>query len=152
MKAARSLLVAMSLLATLAPLPARAGPFTDDLSKCLVASTTPADNKTLVVWMVSVITLHPDVEAMATLTPAQRDANDTAAAKLFERLLMVSCKAQAQQAVKYEGAEAFKASFSVLGQVAMKDLMTNPKVAEGLRGLGKRIDEKKVEEAFGPAK
>lgn len=152
MKAVIKLLVAMSLFAGLAPVPAMAGPFTDDLSKCLVASTSPADNKTLVVWVVSVMTLHPDVASIASLTPAQREVNDIAVAKLFERLLTVSCKTQAQQAVKYEGAGAFEASFQVLGQVAMQDLMTNPKVAEGMGGLSKHIDGKKIEETFGPAK
>ena len=39
------------LLASLATEPALAGPYSDDLTKCLVRSTTNADRNALVKWM-----------------------------------------------------------------------------------------------------
>jgi len=57
--------VSLFLLAS----PAVAGPYSDDLAKCLVRSTTPEDKTLLVQWMFATMALqrelfaHPDVAA-----------------------------------------------------------------------------------------
>lgn len=42
-------------------LPAHAGLYADDLSRCLVDKTTTEDKNTLVRWVISTTTLHPAV-------------------------------------------------------------------------------------------
>lgn len=135
----------LALAAALAS-PAHAGIYSDDLAKCLVASTSDADRSLLVRWIFSTSALHPDVASISAVTPAQREGTNKATGQLIERLLTVTCRKQTREALKYEGPAAMQASFQVLGQVAMRSLMENPEVAQGFQGMGRYIDENKIRE------
>jgi hypothetical protein len=124
------------------------GPYTDELSKCLVKSTTEADKTLLVQWIFAMASLHPAVKSMSALSEAQRTEISRQAAAMMEHLLTVSCQAEAQQALKYEGNGALEASFNVLGQVAARELFASPEVAAGLTELGKFVDETKLKAAL----
>jgi hypothetical protein len=124
---------------------ARAGVYSDDLSKCLVRSATPTDQTAFVAWAFSAMSAHPAVSQYSNFTQAQRDELNQRVGKLYERLLTVDCHAETVAALKYEGANAMEQSFSVLGQVAFRGLMTDPAVTNVLSGLGKAVDTKKIE-------
>jgi hypothetical protein len=64
----------------------------------------------------------------------------------MQRLMLVDCRKQTVDALKYEGTESIGQAFGVLGQAAMRGLMSDPSVAEGMGGLGKSIDEAKFAE------
>jgi hypothetical protein len=49
-----------------------AGPYTDDLSKCLVKATSADDQIIFMQWMFSAISLHPTVSGLTTITAEQR--------------------------------------------------------------------------------
>ena len=66
-RAALTLVAAAALSSTV-----WAGPYADDLSKCLVKSTSAEDKSTLVQWMFAMSSLHPDVKKLSTVTPAKR--------------------------------------------------------------------------------
>jgi hypothetical protein len=141
--------VALNLFAIVAlsgALPAHAGPYADDMSKCLVQATTPADRGVFIKWMFSAMALNPEVESMAKISETQREQMNQAAAGLFQKLLLVSCKTQTQQAVRYEGPQTIGQAFNVFGQVAGRELFANPRVAEGMGGLMKYVDESKLNE------
>ena len=53
------LVLTVAALACAAAPPAGAGVFSDDLSKCLVASTTTRDQTDLVRWIFATAALHP---------------------------------------------------------------------------------------------
>ena len=125
-----------------------AAPYTDELSKCLVKSTSDADRTLLVQWMFAMASLHPAVKSMSAMSEAQRTEITRGTAGVMEHLLTVSCRTETQQALKYEGTSAIEASFNVLGQVAGRELFSNPQVAAGLADLGKFVDEKKLKEAL----
>ena len=129
---------------------AQAGPYSDDLAKCLVESTTAADKNALVKWMFATAALHPAVKSMASVTDAERAQSTRSTAELFVKLLTESCRAQAQQAVKYEGATALQTGFQILGQVAARELFADPNVAQGLAELEQYIDSRKIEQALAP--
>ncbi len=131
--------------------PAQAGPYSDDLAKCLVESTTTADKNALVKWMFAMAALHPAVKSIASITEAERTQSTRGTAQLFERLLTESCRAQTQQAVKYEGAAALQTGFQMLGQVAARELFADPGVARGLADLENHIDSQKMKQALEPA-
>jgi hypothetical protein len=59
-------------------------------------------------------------------------------------LLTDSCRAETRQAVKYEGPQTIQSAFQVFGQVAARDLSSNPRVAEGMSAFSKYIDEEKL--------
>ncbi|TXH74986.1 hypothetical protein [Thiobacillus sp.] len=129
---------------------AQAGPYSDDLAKCLVESTTTTDKNALVKWMFATAALHPAVKSIASITDAERAKSTRSTAELFVKLLTESCRAQAQQAVKYEGATALQTGFQILGQVAARELFADPNVAQGLAELEQYIDSRKIEQALAP--
>jgi hypothetical protein len=65
------------------------------------------------------------------------------------KLLTKSCKKQAQRAIKYEGQIAFQSSFRILGQVAMKDIFSNPDVDAAGSVFHKYIAEEKLNSSLG---
>ncbi len=130
---------------------ATAGIYTDDLSRCLVESSTASDKIALVKWMFAVLSLHPAVKSMASIPAEELENANKETAGVFVKLLAETCKDQTIKAVKYEGGAAIQASFNVLGQVAAKELLSHSDVASGMSGLVKYIDEEKLKKALGDA-
>jgi hypothetical protein len=143
--------MAVSVCAAMNTGAAHAGPYSDDLAKCLVESTTTADKNALVKWMFAMAALHPAVKSIALITEAERTQSSRSTAQLFERLLTESCRTQTRQAVKYEGAAALQTGFQMLGQVAARELFADPGVAQGLADLENHIDSQKMKQALDPA-
>ncbi|BAV33642.1 hypothetical protein SCL_1331 [Sulfuricaulis limicola] len=139
-------------LALLASPSVFAGPYSDEMAKCLVTSTSEADKNFLVKWIFAAASLHPAVKSISSISDSQRNELNVKIAKLFERLLTESCKAQTQQAVKYEGPGTIEAAFQVLGQVAGRGLFSDPGVAGYVAQLGKHVDPKKMESVLGVPK
>lgn len=133
-------------------LPAHAGLYADDLSRCLVEKTTADDKNMLVRWVISTTTLHPAVASLASMDAAVRSRINRDTARIFERLLTVSCLDQTRQAVRVEGAAAIQTGFQTLGQVAMSELFAHPDVAAALGELDSHIDADKLRSALDPAK
>jgi hypothetical protein len=137
------------LLASAFATPTSAGPYGDDLAKCLVKSSSDADRNMLVKWFFAGAALHPEIRDIATITEAQREALNRQAAALFERLLTQACKTELQEAVKYEGAVVFRSSFQVLGQVAGQGLFSHPAVNAGMQDFTKYLDMGKLAALMG---
>lgn len=129
--------------------PVNAGPYSDDLGKCLVASTSEQDKAQLVEWIFFSIALNPKISPYAQIAPDQREATDKKLAGLFERLLAQACAAQAKQAVRYEGTAALTESFKLLGQVAAQEIFSDPAVSAGTARFTRHLDEVKLQEALG---
>lgn len=125
---------------------ASAGPYVDDMAKCLVKDTGAADRTALTNWIFAAMALHPDVEVMATIDDERRADINQVAGALFQRLLVESCREETRLAIKYEGQSAIQSAFGLLGQIAMQDLFANPKVAAGLGELEKNMDREKIAE------
>lgn len=125
-----------ALIASLCFIPvAKAGPYTDDLSKCLVASTSSGDQVVFMRWLFTMLSRHPGVSNLASIAPDERAAIDKKAVDLYVRLMTADCRQQMIAAIKYEGLGAIQNSFQLLGQVAMRGLMGDAKVAEGMKEL-----------------
>jgi hypothetical protein len=145
-------IAALAVAGVLGSVSACAGPYSDDLSRCLVRSTGDAEKRTLVKWIFAAVALHPEVADISSVTPAQRTEMTRNTAKIFEKLLTDSCRTEVQQAVQYEGPQTIGSSFQVLGQVAARELFSNPNVAANMADLGKYIDQKRIAEAMGKAR
>ena len=139
-------------LAALSSGPAVAGPYSDELAKCLVRSTTDADKTYLVRWLFASVSTHPAVRSIASVSDAERNELNRNAAKLFERLITESCKTQTQEAVKYEGPATLQSSFEVLGQVAGRGLLSDPAVSRSMAEFANYLDKQKLENVFGPSR
>lgn len=144
-----SRLLPFAVLFLIGASPATAGIYTDDLTRCLVSSTTAKDKIDLVRWFVSSMSLHPDVSKTFSISAQQRTEIDKSAAMVVQRLLTEKCRTQTRTALKNEGQTAIQTSFEVLGKEAAQELLTNPAVAKGFDSLGKYIDANKIFEAIG---
>ena len=122
-----------------------AGVYTDELSKCLVESTSTADRTALVKWLFTAASAHPAIASLSSVTAADIDAANQVTGILFMKLLTESCKTQTQKALRFEGPATIQLSFTVLGQVAGAELFSNPVVAKNMAGLEKFVDSKKIE-------
>jgi hypothetical protein len=148
-KSKRRPLAALAMFVTLSWGPAvHAGPYSDDLAKCMVAKTTEADRVAFVQWMFTAAALHPAVKPLATVTPEQIETANKRTAELFTTLLTDSCGKESVAVVKYEGTAAFQSSFQVLGQIAGTELFAHPAVAAGMADLEKHFDKEKLEAVF----
>jgi hypothetical protein len=139
-------------LALLSSASAFAGPYSDEMAKCLVTSTSEADKNFLVKWMFAAAALHPADKSISSVSDAQRNELNVKTAKLFERLLTESCKSQVQTAIKYEGQSTIESAFQVLGQVAARGLFSDPNVNGFIAQLGNHIDKQKLESVIGAPK
>ena len=124
---------------------AHAGPYTDDLTKCVVASSTQQDKVALVRWVFSAMALHPQVAPLTKISASEREDIERKMAALVERLLTETCRQQTVDAVNYEGSHAIEQSFNLLGQIASRELMSSPETAAGVAAYWKYVDKKKFE-------
>jgi len=137
----RVILFAVCIVALGAAQEAFAGVFTDDLSKCLVNESSPADRTLLMQWMFAVLSRGSAVKPLSALSPEQRTAFDKKGATLMERLMLKDCRAQTIAAIRNEGSGSVEGGFRTLGQVAARDLMTDPQVASSMKDLSNYLDK-----------
>lgn len=135
--------LAVAAAAVCAP-QANAGIYSDDMAKCLVKSASQEDQITFIQWMFTAMALHPSVTSMAAISDKQRTELTSKTGALFMRLITKDCRSETVAAVKYEGPNALEQSFSVLGQAAMRGLMSHPAVEKGLQGLTSESDTKEL--------
>jgi len=125
-----------------------AGPYGDDLKRCLVESTSKRDNIVLVRWLSKALLAHPEVKDLAVIPNAKAVQIDKDFARYVERLLGENCSAQFANVIRYEDQDAIRKSFEFLGQVAMKELMDNAQVQEAVTGVLKQLDMEKLGRAI----
>jgi hypothetical protein len=106
--------------------PALSGVYADTLGKCLVSSTTDADKLVLGQWMFAAMSANPKLNSMVSITPAQRDEISHKFADLTQRLLLIDCRKETVEALRYEGTSVFEASFKVLGDAASQTILNDP--------------------------
>ena len=125
-----------------------AGPYGDDLKRCLVESTSKRDSIVLVRWLSKALLAHPEVKDLAVIPNAKAVQIDKDFARYVERLLGENCSAQSANVIRYEDQDAIRKSFEFLGQVAMKELMDNAQVQEAVTGVLKQLDMEKLGRAI----
>ncbi|WP_114417926.1 hypothetical protein [Marinospirillum perlucidum] len=126
-----------------------AGPFTDQMSRCLVEQTTAAEKREFVRWIYAAMSKHPEVSALANISDAEAVGLNQSAGRMLTELMTERCRQETSQAVQYEGNLAIETSFGVLGQVAMQELMTDPDVNAYFESLSNYVDEKRLREVLG---
>lgn len=98
------------------PTTVSAGIHTDDLSRCLVKSSTAQDQTTLMRWLFAAFSASPSVSSMSSVTTDQRKALNAESAALMQRLILKDCRAEAMQAAKYEGPRSSKRASGFLAR------------------------------------
>lgn len=124
--------------------PSSAGVFGDDLTRCVVDSTSKEDRATLVRWIFVAMAQHPMVSSMSTVKASDKDKANKEVGALFMRVITEACADKTRAAMKAEGPTALTAAFQVLGQVAARELFADPNVTAVMSGLEKYFDADKL--------
>jgi hypothetical protein len=145
----RFILSTIALIATAiyAPL-ASAGPYSNDLAKCFVQSSSVDDKTLFVKWMFAELSLNPAVQSLSSITEEQRDVFTRQSVDYYQRLLFKDCRQQTIDALKYEGPTALVYGFQTIGTVAARELMSHPKTQAGMKAVTAAIDKGKMAELY----
>ena len=134
----------LTFLLNISNQPTFAGPFADDMAKCLVTSTNNRDRNKLLKWMFKIYSDHPEVSYMVDLSDREKKVIDKDVADLFTRLLSEDCLNESKKAQKYEGNIVFFNAFKVLGQTASQGFMGNPDVQRSMKKVYELMDYEKL--------
>ena len=78
---------------------ATAGPTVDQLSDCLVKSTTETDKKTVLQWTFVALSTHPDLKNFSQVTDVQKEQLDKSLATVLQRILVEQCSSQTKAVI-----------------------------------------------------
>jgi hypothetical protein len=150
---AGAVLIGAGLLAAPA---SNAGPYADDMAKCMVRTSSPADRTVFIRFLFAALAQHPDVAPLAKISPQQLDASLKDTGELIQRLMLQSCRTETEQALRYEGPQTIVYAFQVYGQAMAAELFNNPAVSSKMKDMNKYIDTEKLRKmaeaaAQGPA-
>lgn len=142
----RSLLLGATLLG--AAQVSMASPAVDQLSDCLVKSTTATDKTTVLQWTFVALSAHPDLKAYSNVTAQQKENLDRNLAAVLQRILVEQCAAQTKAVIQSEGLEAVGDSFQALGRTTGEEILNNPEVNHQLKGVLRYVDLNKLVTTF----
>ena len=125
-----------------------AGPTVDQLSDCLMKSTTATDKTTVLQWTFVALGNHPDLKAFSNVTATQKEALDKNLATVLQRILVEQCSAQTKAVIQADGIQAVGESFQQLGQITGEEIVKNTEVKQQLNGLLRYVDLNKMVTTF----
>ena len=135
----------LTFLLNISNQPTFAGPFSDEMAKCLVSSTNDRDITKLVKWIFRVYGDHPEVSYMIDLSDREKKVIDKDVANIFTRLLSEDCIDETKKALDYEGDKVMFNAFEILGSVASKGIVESPDVMKSINKFVELIDYEKLD-------
>ena len=124
-----------------------ATPISDALGACMADNTTGKDRKDLARWIFVTMSIHPALQDISKVKKSDQNDVDMLMGVLVTKLLTEDCSTQAKKSMD-EGTESFKSAFTVLGQLAMQELMNSPGVKTSLSGFTNYINKDKMNAVF----
>lgn len=125
-----------------------AGQEVDQLSECLIQSTTATDKTTVLQWTFVALSSHPDLKNFSQVTPEQKEQLDKNLAQVLQRILMDQCSVQAKAVIQTQGLEAVGDSFQELGKITGEEILNNPEVKSQLKGVLRYVNITKLMTTF----
>jgi len=140
-------ILACGLLATTAasPLAAQttagqqASPGAALLGQCVIGNTTGFDRVLIAQWVGSSLASSPRLEVLVTVDAAAKSEIDQAMAQLFVRLFTDDCVDEARPLVQASDQAAMQVAFSMLGEVAVGELLNDPRAMGAMSAFGQYI-------------
>lgn len=102
--------------------------YDDNLTRCVVESTTAKENQTLVQWMYMALSASPDIHQFSKLSTMDEKQINQNVALLFQSLLKDRCHKELELVTKYSDESGLDQAFRTLGQTAMLGIMKQPEV------------------------
>lgn len=116
---------------------------TQSLGSCLTDSLNGKERKELAKWVFMSMAAHPELSRFSTASPEDVKSENQYVGRLISRLLTKDCPEELKLANR-ANPMALQQAFGLVGQVAMQELMTNPKVTDALTGYTKYTDTNKI--------
>lgn len=137
------------LIACALPARSQAGIYGESFGKCLVSNSSEQDKQQLVEWIFTAISLNPTIRSYVNIPASKREEIDKRMAAIFQRLIGETCRKEAAEALKYEGASSFGVAFQLFGQVAGQQIFAAPEVSQGSMGFLKYINQEDLQKKLG---
>jgi hypothetical protein len=102
-------------------------------------------------WVFVGMAVHPEIKDLSNVTNGNREELDRTIAKMFTSLLADKCPIQAKLAIKIDGNSALESAFRTMGELAMREITSNPKVNASFGNFAEYVDKNKLK-AFFPTK
>ena len=125
-----------------------AGPTVEQLSDCLMKSTTATDKTAVLQWTFVALSSHPDLKAFSNVSATQKEQLDKNLAQVLQRILVEQCSAQTKAVIQAEGLQAVGDSFQELGQITGEEILKNPEVKGQLQSVLRYVDLNKLVTTF----
>lgn len=122
-----------------------AGVPTNPLGQCMVAKTTGEDRIAVARWMLAALVSAPKVADLSNVDTARKTAADKGMADVFTRLVTVDCADLARPLLLARDKGAFETAGGTLGEIAVKELLTDPKATAALTDYVKLLDWSRFE-------
>jgi hypothetical protein len=116
------------------------------LGQCLVLKTTGADRLLIARWLAGAMGMGDATRSLVTIDAAQKALTDQSMGALFTRLFTNDCVEYAAPLAKAQDRVGIEAAGGMLGEIAMRELMSDPKVSAGLFAYMKHVDAAKLAE------
>ncbi|WP_221932877.1 hypothetical protein [Thalassotalea sp. PS06] len=124
--------------------PSFANTQSDQLASCMVDSLNGKERKKLAQWIFFAMSAHPEIEVYSRVTQENRDETDQYIGNLLTRLLTKDCPEQASAVLKSSNSTGMGNAFRLVGQVAMRELMTNSNVSNAIANFEQHMDSAKI--------
>ena len=111
------------------------------LGQCFVNKTTGEDRIAVARWLLAAMGSAPKMADVTRVDPARKVAVDKAMAVIFTRLITKDCAAEARPLLKAKSDTAFRAAGEALGRIAMTELLSDPKAAQGVGSYTEYLNE-----------
>lgn len=138
------LFLVVILIAGFAVTDSQAGQATNELGVCLTDSLNGKERKALARWIFFAIAAHPEMSPYSRISETSRDNSHQLVGTLVTRLMTEDCPVRTKAAVQKSGSAAIESAFSLVGQVAMQELMNNQDVTTSISGFEKYLDKEKL--------
>lgn len=120
----------------------------DQLSQCLVKSTTATDKTVVLQWTFAALAQHPDLKVMSQISEGQKQQLDKNLATVLQRILVEQCSTQTKAVIQTDGLQAVGDSFQELGSITGNEILKTPEVKSQLNGVLKHVDMGKLVTTF----
>ncbi len=128
-----------------------AGPFTDDFSRCLITKTTSQEKTDLVRWIYVTISFHPQLAEMSNLSSEDVEMVNIRIADYMTNVFAYKCNRELIEAIKYEGEDSVVATFELLGEIAITEIMNDEGVAMASEFFTQYLDQSILADALSEA-
>lgn len=113
----------------------------EELSSCMTDSLNGQERKNLIKWVYVGLSTHSSLKGLSNVTVRDIDDSNQYVGKLIHRLISIDCESEVKKAEFMGNYDSFSHAFYVVGEVAMEEIMLEPKTREALQGFSNYLGE-----------